>query len=226
MKNKVYWGLGVLIVLFIGAFVLVMVNEHAENDQLEADAKKAQEQADRNKQQKHVTDTPPKVAIDNPIGPIAHHDEQNGEPIIPMPQNEPEVGVNQTPGSNLGDHAKLLETHPVKALRLQSEERGHWSAKWIPPFPPDDTEAAEIAKAVYIWVDYYIIKENSDDKDPRPPEIAHAEQVLYDLNERIYKEVASTRRADPRNNDLLKLRWARRDQPVNRAFIWPSTFDK
>lgn len=73
MRNKVYWGLGVLIILLIGAFVLVMVNQYAENDQLEADAKKAQEQADRNKQQKHVKDNPPTdepMPITDPIEPI------------------------------------------------------------------------------------------------------------------------------------------------------------
>ena len=73
MRNKVYWGLGVLIVLFIGAFVLVMVNEYAENDQLEAEAEKAQQQADRNKQQKNVKDNPPTddlVPISDPIEPI------------------------------------------------------------------------------------------------------------------------------------------------------------
>ena len=69
MRNKVYWGLGVLIVLLIGAFVLVMVNEYAENDQLESDAKKAQEQADRINQQKNLMDNPPpddSVSIFNP----------------------------------------------------------------------------------------------------------------------------------------------------------------
>ncbi|MDE0554995.1 MAG: hypothetical protein OXI24_12300 [Candidatus Poribacteria bacterium] len=73
MRNKVYWGLGVLIVLFIGVFVLVMVNEYAENDQLEADAKKAQQQADQNKQQKNVKDNPPTddlVPISDPTEPI------------------------------------------------------------------------------------------------------------------------------------------------------------
>lgn len=63
MRNKVYWGLGVLIVLLIGAFVLVMVNEYAENDQLESDAKKAQEQADRNKQQKTSDKNPNKILV-------------------------------------------------------------------------------------------------------------------------------------------------------------------
>ena len=42
-------------------------------------------------------------------------------------------------------HAELLKTNPVKALRLQAEERGHVNAKWIPPFPPDDQEAQAFA---------------------------------------------------------------------------------
>ncbi len=30
MNNKFYWGIGILIVLLIGAFVFLMVNEYAE----------------------------------------------------------------------------------------------------------------------------------------------------------------------------------------------------
>ena len=41
MRNKLYWGLGVLIVLLIGAFVLVMVNQYAKNRQLERDLAEA-----------------------------------------------------------------------------------------------------------------------------------------------------------------------------------------
>ncbi|MCE2403329.1 hypothetical protein J4G08_20945, partial [Candidatus Poribacteria bacterium] len=44
--------------------------------------------------------------------------------------------------------------HPVEALRLQAKERGHWSAKWIPPFPPDDQEAARVARNEYL-ITYY-----------------------------------------------------------------------
>ncbi len=51
MNRRMYWGVAILIVLFIGTFVLVMVNEYAENQQLEADAEKVQEKADQNKQQ-------------------------------------------------------------------------------------------------------------------------------------------------------------------------------
>ncbi|MXV77752.1 hypothetical protein F4X73_15150 [Candidatus Poribacteria bacterium] len=134
MRNKVYWGLGVLIVLFIGAFVLVMVNEYAENEQLEADAKKAQEQADRNKQQKHVTDNPPTDNHSDKI-PVAHpenntqQEDQIAEPPTPVSDGELSeilehfMQVKAPPGSNLeslqnsirisGDPHQSIKDHPV-----------------------------------------------------------------------------------------------------------------
>ena len=59
MRNKLYWGLGILIVLLIGAFVFVMVNQHAENQQLEAEAKKAQDKANQIKEQDALKNNPP-----------------------------------------------------------------------------------------------------------------------------------------------------------------------
>lgn len=47
-------------------------------------------------------------------------------------------------------HQKLLDTHPVEALRQLATEKGHWNAEFIPPFPPEDREAAELARAVYV----------------------------------------------------------------------------
>lgn len=219
MRSKVYWGLGVLIVLFIGTFVLVMVNEYAENQQLEADANKAQEKADQINQEKNVKDNPPQVVEVSDVNPP-------DKPVVKIAEEPTEQEVPKRQHGELPDHAKLLETDPAKALKLQSEARGHWSAEWIPPFPPDDLEAAEIAKAVYVWVDYYKIKGNSD-KDPRPPEIRHAEQLLYDFNEKFWEDFSPNRRADPRMNDLLKLRWPRQDsQHISRIYVWESTFDK
>ena len=46
-------------------------------------------------------------------------------------------------------HADLLASHPVEALRALAEELGHWSAEWIPPYPPDDHRAAALARAAY-----------------------------------------------------------------------------
>ena len=53
--------------------------------------------------------------------------------------------VSQTYTGPLTFHAELLKTNPVKALRLQAEERGHVNAKWNRHFPPDDVEAQELA---------------------------------------------------------------------------------
>ena len=47
-------------------------------------------------------------------------------------------------------HHELLQTHPVAALRAQARDSGHWSARYIPPFPPDDVEANELARSHYI----------------------------------------------------------------------------
>lgn len=47
-------------------------------------------------------------------------------------------------------HEDLLAINPVEALRAQAEERGHWSARWIPPFPPDDHEAQTFARNTYL----------------------------------------------------------------------------
>ena len=51
-------------------------------------------------------------------------------------------------------HKELLETNPLEALRLQCEERGHWSAKWIAEFPADDQEAQAFARTVYLCMYY------------------------------------------------------------------------
>ena len=45
---------------------------------------------------------------------------------------------------------ELFKTNPVEALRREAEARGHWSTEYLPPFPPDDLEAQEFAKYVYM----------------------------------------------------------------------------
>ena len=228
MDRKLYWGIAALVVVLIAAGGF-MYWQWSQVQQLKEEVA----------QDKKLLEEENKPVAENELPPadpgkkwVPHGDHFHQVPID-APHTVPiaiEVPAYQPPAiptydGPLTDHVKLIETHPVQALRLQAQERGHWSALWIPPFPADDQEAAEIAKAVYVWIDYYEIKGHSD-KDPRPPEIQHAEQLLHNLNEKFYEEAASTRRADPRTCDLLKIRWARRDQPVVRPEIWPSTFDK
>ncbi len=222
MRKKMYWGIVTLIILILGVTAVLLLRD-----------------TDTEPEVIYKTDVEPARKTETPIAekPTAREGfemVQHGDHWHEVPIDEPEIMQDEPTTQSdsvkpytgpLTYHKELLKTHPVEALRKQAEERGHWSAKWIPPFPPDDTEAAEIAKAVYIWVDYYIIKGNSD-KDPRPPEIAHAIQVTSDFDKKFWETFDPAQRADPRTCDLLKLIWARRNQPIYRAFIWTSTFDK
>ncbi len=111
--------------------------------------------------------TPQAAVEDTSQGGHWHGDEWHAAPHVPVEQpptaqvNEPatpessevSVPVPQSSGP-LTYHAELLASHPVEALRAQAEERGHWSARWIPEFPPDDTEAAALARNLYLTIYY------------------------------------------------------------------------
>lgn len=90
MRNKLYWGLGVLIFLIIGATVFVYVKDQAEIRELEknlADAKKLEEES--NKVQ-HV------VSKADEKSPDAPHDTQaSDEHFIkaPIPSGTPENSI-------------------------------------------------------------------------------------------------------------------------------------
>ena len=95
MRYKLYWGLGILIVLLIGAFTFVMVNQFEKNKQLEIELKKAQELADQVEERKAAENNPP-VAREGfkmvPHGdhwhevPIDAPDVWQGEPHEPKSQ--------------------------------------------------------------------------------------------------------------------------------------------
>ena len=142
--------------------MFVMVNQNAQIKQLEAESKKAQDKANQ------VEDTPP-VAREG-FKMVPHGDHWHEVPIDAPDtwQGEPHGEVVtrddmpiQTYDGPLTYHAELLETNPVKALRLQAEERGHWSKDHIPPFPPSDAEAQEFAKNIYLMHYYTSIDDGS-----------------------------------------------------------------
>lgn len=120
-----------------------------------------------------------------------------------------------TPTGPLTYHADLLASNPVEALRAQAEERGHWSARWIPPFPPDDHEAAALARACYHIV-YY---RNTDETDT--PKAAQNRAEASSLENAIMDKGYS-----PRRSDLLKLTWATlQSGAIDTAFFRPSNFN-
>jgi len=102
-------------------------------------------------------------------------------------------------------HAELLKTNPVKALRLQTEERGHWSAEWIPPFPPDDTEAQEFARAIYLRK-YYIQTYGKLLDTPEYEEEAKVYDEALSTSSQMWDTIMSYPYG-ARQMDLMKLTW-------------------
>ena len=188
MNKKLYWGLGVLFILIIGGFVFLLVQQKAELAKYKVDyalptEKVADKKTPQNEQELDTSDPNYHVHSDG-----TPHVGTHGTPIA---QGAAPVTTYNGP---LTFHAELLKTNPVKALRLQAEERGHVNAKWIPPFPPDDQEAQELAKAVYAL----IYNTNSD-----TPKLGIGGSSMLLMME-IDKKYPNT---SARNCDLTKLTW-------------------
>ncbi len=187
MNRKLYWMLGIFIILIIGVSAfLLMRNTDIKTETVYIDVAPSK-------------DNPPpaepgykwvwhhnhwdKVKIsetDNPgnSSQIAQPAEQD------MPVSQPAA---ETRSERLTYHAELLETNPVEALRLQAEERGHWSTKWIPPFPPDDVEAAAIARDIYL-ITYY---ESIDDtNNPRCQEALRRNEAQQRATHKFQSEIS------------------------------------
>lgn len=102
-------------------------------------------------------------------------------------------------------HADLLDKHPVEALRQHAQEIGHWSAEYIPPFPPEDTEAAGYARNVYLTSFYEAIGEIDN------PEYKRAISAeMYFFSEIIKKRYPTNNlETEARHWDLSRLHWRR-----------------
>ena len=206
MNKKLYWGLGVLFILIIGGFVFLLVQQKAELNEWEADAAK-------DKKKLVTAETPPIVKNKPPPPEPGYEWVQHGDHYDKVPISDPnETPVKKTYDKPLTYDAELLETNPVKALRLQAEERGHWSAEWIPPFPPDDTEAQEFARVRYLMEYYW---HNFGDLLETPgyeKEKKELEKVLID-HAAMYGIIRSYPYG-ARRCDLMKLTWPMTDKDV------------
>ena len=137
MNKYMVRGIIVLIALLgiVGVFLLIQ-HDRADIRQLNHETAETDKRVENtNKQQAQVPK--PKPEQENPPRHVTQP--------TPVPKTHTEPPTY---------HEELLKTNPVKALRLQAEERGHWSAEHIPPFPPDDTEAQEYARSIYL-MHYY-----------------------------------------------------------------------
>lgn len=103
----------------------------------------------------------------------------------------------------------------MEALRQQAEERGHWSAKWIPPFPPDDEEAQEFARNNYLQLYYESI---GDIDNPIYT------KALRDISSQM--KIYTYERDDVRSYDLMKLTWTSLDEGTVVPYGLPSDYFK
>ncbi len=210
MSKKMIWGLGVLALLLGTAFVFITLQDRAEIRQLEKELADAKELEKHMKQQPSADNKPPQKAKDG-FEWEWHGDHWHEMPIAQAPQQTPIVQPVQTKPTYTGPltfHKELLETHPVEALYQQTLERGHWSARHIPPFPPDDQEAAALARNVYLLT-YYESLGQTDTSEYH----------------KLIEESRSLRRDrknikdEARQMDLLRLTWIN-DNEENTVWEW------
>lgn len=166
-----------------------------------------------------------------------HGDERHDEPHGTHKSNFDQqlVDTNLNPVSNakpIPRNNKLLEAYPVEALRQQSKARGHWSLEYLPPFPPDDLEAAAIARAVYIQVEHFATVPHpsgntisvSDNAHPHSEEFLQSAKLLNEFdkegderinrwNNGLYEGIPINTLELARYNDLFKLTLALQSLP-------------
>ena len=204
MNRKRIGGLVLLIILvgIAGVFYLINRDTDLESDVVfeppspEVIKQIKEDIAERNAQDADKTLAPGETAE---IG-HRHADGTWHEGAHDTTSETPPTVSEKVPGK-LTYHKELLEKHPVEALRQQTIERGHWSAKWIPPFPPDDQEAATFARSEYLIIYYESIGKKGT------PEYKAA---IRSSNAGYHAIRAYPRGA--RRSDLMKLTWPAFDE--------------
>ena len=230
MYRKLYWGLGVFLVLFIGFFVFVMVKNQSENRELMDQLAEMEKLTVQIKEREAVKNEPP-VAKEG-YKMVPHGDHWHEVPIdapdvwpseqvdVSVPILVPKAPIEYT--GPLTFHAELLKSHPVEAVRQQAIERGHWSADHIPPFQPDDLVAAEIARKLYLYR-YYRWTGQTDSPDFDGHRIARTE-IIDSLTDWYRSESNKTPWDIARNHDLWKLVWPDTTRDFAGYVRQPTTF--
>ncbi|MDE0313824.1 MAG: hypothetical protein OXM61_02900 [Candidatus Poribacteria bacterium] len=200
MHKRIATGLFVLI--FILGVAIVFYHQYTDIQQLKQEAAETEKLLEEQHKGVAENDLPPAPSgykwvphgDHHHLVPIDAPDVWQGEPHEPVAK---EVQAKPTYTGPLTYHEELLKTNPVKALRLQQEERGHWSAKWIPPFPPDDFEAASLARYEYLSHYYKSIGETGSPKWEKV--VSESVSLLRAIMEHPH---------GARRSDLLRLTWS------------------
>lgn len=222
-------AIGLIVLIFVLGVAIVFYHQYTDIQQLEKELADAEELEKHMNQQPAADNKPPRPARDG-FEWEWHGDHWHEMPIAqsePVPQNSarkqppirPAVALPTYKGP-LTYHAELLKTNPAEALRLQTEERGHWAANQIPPFPPDDTEAQTLARLVYQFL--------YNDSIGKYDENLNSELMsVCDTLDAEIRVIGSYLDAyehpmDARKWDLKRLRW-----PIRRSYVsttYPSDY--
>ena len=202
MIRKKYWGLAALVIILIAASSFVYwqwLSVQQLKDQLAREAKQLEEY------QKMVTENnlPPAA----PGKKWVPHDDHFHEVSIDAPDTWQEEWIDTQEQSEGVEPSVEVDypnpDNPVQALREYAKKRGHWSAEYIPDFPPEDTEAAQVARNILI-IEAHI---NAGNKTLYgPAEVAS--------NENIQTFERYSLSTEQRRFDLKKLTWVRLDAPL------------
>ena len=193
--------------LFIGAlafFILSVVGGTLYISHVEKQgAEKLATDEDRVKQPTEKQQPKPTETAKTPVGDTSQGGHFHADGTWHAEPHETPAPPARYPSGDLTYHADLLDKHPVEALRQHAQEIGHWSADYIPPFPPEDTEAARYARNRYLVSFYSAIGETDN------PEYRRAgEAVMYFFDEVIKKQYPTDNlETKDRGWDLLRLSW-------------------
>ena len=200
MEKKMIWGLSIFTILLIGAFAFIMYQQKVQLNQWKADA------AARTAKDKKLAaaEKPPMEKNNLPLPrpepgyKWEQHDDHYRQVLIAEANETP---VKKTYDKPLTYDEELFRTNPVKSLSLEMEARGHWGAGYIPPFPPDDLEAQELARYQYM-ISYMNVTDAKELWD-----LVHKKMALWRRLNKKYGKYSA------RAYDLARLTWPSVDYP-------------
>ena len=156
MSKQLQWAIGGLALLIVGSVALqiyLYVDKQRfkeEHTSPEPKTETESEQPPEQVQVPEVDNRPPPPDDGREYVWHGDHWDPVDSPHAPTLQTPFVVEKGKTYDGPLKYDEGLFKTNPVKALTVELEARGHWAAKYIPPFPPDDLEAQELARYEYM----------------------------------------------------------------------------